>query len=83
VPWPPARQLLLITTSDDLSFYSSPVEIAMFLQDAPADTLSFMILGYAVILGAIALFIASLVVRFRNLSKDLEALTSLEREGPR
>ena len=55
----------------------------MFLQDAPADTLSFMILGYAVILGAIGLFVASLVVRFRNLAKDLETLASLDGErGP-
>jgi hypothetical protein len=50
----------------------------MFLQEAPADTFSFMILGYAVILGAIGLFIASLIVRHRNLLRDLEALGSPE-----
>jgi hypothetical protein len=49
----------------------------MFLQDAPADTLNFMILGYAVILGAIGLFVLSLIVRFRHLAQDLETLMSL------
>jgi len=52
----------------------------MLFQDAPADTLNFMILGYAVILGAIGLFVASLVVRFRNLQRDLDVLGSLEGE---
>ncbi len=52
----------------------------MFLQEAPADTLDFMILGYAVILGSIAVFIASLAVRSRNLQRDLEVLGSLEKE---
>ena len=52
----------------------------MLLQDAPADTLNFMILGYAVILGAIGLFVASLVVRFRSLQRDLDLLGSLEGE---
>jgi hypothetical protein len=37
-----------------------------------------MILGYTVILGAIGLFIASLIVRTRNLLRDLEVLGSLE-----
>jgi TRAP-type C4-dicarboxylate transport system permease small subunit len=56
------------------------VELEMLFQDAPADTLNFMILGYAVILGAIGLFVASLVVRFRNLQRDLDVLGSLEGE---
>jgi hypothetical protein len=50
----------------------------MFLQEAPADTFNFMVVGYAVILGAIALFIVSLIVRHRNLLRDLEVLGNLE-----
>ncbi len=47
--------------------------------DASADTLDFMILGYAVILGTIALFVASLAIRFRSLRRDLAQLDELER----
>ncbi len=50
----------------------------MLLQEAPADTLSYMILGYSVILGTITLFLTSLVLRFRNLARDLKALEDLE-----
>jgi hypothetical protein len=39
-----------------------------------------MILGYAVILGSIAVFIASLAIRSRNLKRDLEVLAGLENE---
>lgn len=45
----------------------------MFLQ-APADTTDFMLLGLAVIFGLMALFIVYLVIRFRNLRRDLEVL---------
>ena len=51
----------------------------MILQEAPADTLNYMILGYAVILGMMALFIVRLAVRFRGLRRDLEWLDELER----
>jgi TRAP-type C4-dicarboxylate transport system permease small subunit len=50
----------------------------MFLQQSPADTLSYMILGYVVILGTILLFVISLAWRFRNLARDLKALQDLE-----
>ncbi len=52
----------------------------MWLQEAPADTLNFMFYGYGVILGAIALFIVSLAVRFRNLRRDLALLQEMEEE---
>lgn len=50
----------------------------MLLQEGPADTLSFMILGYAVILGTIALFLVSLVLRFRNLKREMRMLEDLD-----
>jgi hypothetical protein len=46
----------------------------MLLQDAPADTLNFMIFGYAVILGGIALFGIRLWRRHRSAIRELEAL---------
>lgn len=52
----------------------------MNLQLAPADTVSYMILGYTVILGAMGLYILSLWIRFRNARRDLEMLTEIDRE---
>lgn len=52
----------------------------MLFQEAPADTTGFMVLGLAVILGLMLLFVVSLVVRARNLRRDLELLQDLERE---
>ena len=53
----------------------------MFLQEGPADTLNYMLLGYAVILGAMGAFVVSLALRFRNLRKDVELLDELEKKG--
>ena len=49
-----------------------------FLQDGPANTTSYMIAGYAVILGMILIYIISLYVRQKNLLQDLEVLKELE-----
>ena len=53
----------------------------MNLQEAPADTLNYMILGYAVILGTMTLFVLRLALRFRGLARDQELLDDLERSG--
>ena len=50
----------------------------MFFQETPADTFDFMVYGFAVILGSIALFIASLARRFVKLRRDLQVLEELE-----
>jgi hypothetical protein len=50
----------------------------MFFQEGPAQTFGYLVLGYAVILGTMALFIASLIARFRSLRLDLKALDELE-----
>jgi hypothetical protein len=55
----------------------------MNLQEAPADTLNYMILGYAVILGTMTLFVLRLALRFRGLRHDQELLDDLERRGKR
>jgi hypothetical protein len=50
------------------------------LQVGPADTTSYMIAGFAVIFGVMSLYVLSLVIRKRNLEKDLEVLAELDHE---
>jgi hypothetical protein len=50
----------------------------MLLLEPPADTFSFMLLGFGVILGTMALFLVSLLVRFNNLSRDFKLIEDLE-----
>ncbi len=50
----------------------------MLFQEAPADTVNFMIIGFVVILGTIGLFMLSLYTRYRNLERDRELLDQLE-----
>jgi len=52
----------------------------MFFQEAPADTTTFMIAGYAVIFGVMLLYVISLYIRKRNLERDLEVLQEIETE---
>jgi hypothetical protein len=57
--------------------------VAMFillLQDAPAQTTSYMIAGYSVIFGVMLIYLVSLIVRKRNLHQDLELLQDLEQK---
>jgi hypothetical protein len=49
------------------------------MQTPPANTLGYMIAGYTVVLGAIGLFLASLVIRFRRLVNELKMLDDLKR----
>lgn len=50
----------------------------MNLLQTPAETFNYMVLGFSVILGVMVLYIISLVVRFRNLSKDFRLLDEIE-----
>jgi hypothetical protein len=50
----------------------------MLLQQGPAETTNYMIAGYAVIFGAMALYLLSLWLRQRNLEKDLQVLQEEE-----
>ena len=52
----------------------------MFFQEAPAETTSFMIAGYAVIFGVMLLYAISLYIRKRNLERDLDVLREMETE---
>jgi CcmD family protein len=48
------------------------------IQQAPAETTRYMVAGYSVIFSVIFLYIVSLVVRRRNLKRDLEILNEME-----
>jgi hypothetical protein len=46
----------------------------ILLQEGPAETTNYMIAGYAVIFGTMAIYLISLVIRQRNLKQDLALL---------
>ena len=50
----------------------------MLFDEGPANTLNYMIAGYAVFFTAMILYLASLLMRYRNLKQDLEVLEEIE-----
>ena len=46
--------------------------------EGPANTVSYFAAGYIVIFGILGFYIASLVVRWRNLKLDEKTLTEIE-----
>ncbi|NUM44217.1 MAG: hypothetical protein HUU38_05875 [Anaerolineales bacterium] len=52
----------------------------LFLQEGPAETTRFMVLGYAVIFGTMGIYLASLFLRWRNFKKDQEVLEDLDQK---
>jgi hypothetical protein len=51
----------------------------IFLQTGPAETTGYMILGFAVIFGVLAIHLVSLRLRRRNFEQDLEVLKDLKK----
>mgnify|MGYP001815103754 CR=1 FL=1 len=51
------------------------------LLEAPADTASYMIAGFAVIFGVMLLYVLSLYIRNHNLEQDMEVLSELVDQG--
>jgi hypothetical protein len=49
-------------------------------QDGPADTTNYMIAGYTIIFGVMLIYLFSLLVRQRNLQKDMEVLEEIQAE---
>jgi len=45
---------------------------------APAETTTYMIAGYAVIFGVMLIYILSLIIRRRNLKRDVNTLSDLD-----
>jgi CcmD family protein len=52
----------------------------MIFQDAPANTMNYMIAGYAVIFSVMLVYMISLVVRKRNLEREVKELEEMERK---
>jgi hypothetical protein len=51
----------------------------LFLQqEGPANTNGYMAAGYVVVFGVMFIYLLSLIVRYRSLTKDLELLEDLE-----
>jgi hypothetical protein len=50
----------------------------MFLFQAPPDTSSYMVAGYAVAFGVMFLYVISLFVRSRNLNRDISTLEEMD-----
>ena len=51
----------------------------MFLQEATANTNGYMIAGYAVAFIVMALYVASIYIRTRNLNRDLATLAEIDK----
>ena len=56
------------------------MNLLLLLQEGPAETTNYMILGFVVIFGAMLAYVISLWVRNRNLHKDIELLEQLEEQ---
>ncbi len=56
------------------------MNLLLLLQEGPAETTDYMILGFVVIFGAMLAYVISLWVRRRNLNKDIELLEQLEEQ---
>ncbi|MEW6027908.1 MAG: hypothetical protein ACOYZ8_15690 [Chloroflexota bacterium] len=52
----------------------------MFFQETTPDTSGYMIAGYAIAFIVMAIYLASFVIRNRNLQRDLETLESMDKE---
>lgn len=48
--------------------------------EGPANTLNYMIAGYVVIFGIMIVYLASLIIRWRNLRQDEELLEQLDKK---
>ena len=55
----------------------------MFLLDSPPDTSAYMIAGYVIFFIIAAIYIVSLLVRWRNLNQDMTTLEAIEKENKR
>ncbi len=52
----------------------------MFFQETTPDTSGYMIAGYAIAIIVMAIYLASFIIRGRNLQRDLETLAEMDKE---
>jgi hypothetical protein len=58
------------------------MEIHMFFQEATPNTSGYMIAGYAISFIVMALYVASMYLRSRNLNQDMTTLEELDKPAP-
>ncbi len=52
-----------------------------FFQDPTPDTSGYMIVGYIIAFAVMGMYVASLVIRWRNLNQDQQLLEEMEKES--
>ena len=52
-----------------------------FFQEPTPDTSIYMIAGYAIFFLVMVVYLASLIIRWRNLERDLQTLDDMEKDG--
>ena len=55
----------------------------MFPLEAPPDTSAYMIAGYVIFFVIAAIYLISLLVRWRNLNQDMTTLEAIEKDNKR
>jgi CcmD family protein len=68
-----------MNTLFSLTGFDNIFSLLIQTQQAIPDTSSYMVAGFVVIFGAIFVYLASLIIRWRNLQRDLEILKELEK----
>jgi len=58
------------------------MEINMFFQEPTPDTSGYMIAGFAIAFIVMALYVASMYLRARNLNQDVSILEEMEKPAP-
>ena len=53
----------------------------MFFLETTPDTSSYMIAGYAIAFGVMLIYVVSLYIRSRNLSRDLSMLEDMDKNN--
>lgn len=53
----------------------------MLFLETPPDTSGYMIAGYAIAFGVMLIYVLSLIIRFRNLKRDLSMLEEMEKQN--
>jgi len=52
----------------------------MFFLETPPDTSQYMVAGYAIAFGVMLLYVLSLIIRSRNLNRDVSILEEMEKD---
>ena len=52
-----------------------------FFQEPTPDTSGYMIVGYIIAFAVMGMYVASLVIRWRNLNQDQQLLEEMEKES--